>query len=109
MNPTINAPQCPKTEHLRSLITALTTETAALVIDGVDEKEQRFYQDTLTNALRYLENFLTSRRGYQKKQMIKRKVIMKFLEEQGMPAEVEDAIKEQYEADMEKVGETDND
>lgn len=63
----------------------------------------------VTNALRYLETFLTNRRGYQRKMQIKRKLINQLANEQGWSAEIDEAVKRIHGDDMEKMSLEDGD
>lgn len=74
------APYCPKELELRTLIEKTS---------GTEDETM----DQIHNALRYLDNFLTSRKGYQRKMQIRRAVLTKYAKEHGFDREIDDAVK----------------
>lgn len=78
-------PKCPTSERLHQLIT-LMNEVHHLNLSEVEKND-------VVNALSYLDNFLTSRRGYQKKVQIKRKVLAKYAKEHGFDEEIDQAVR----------------
>lgn len=77
------APHCPKDLTLQNLIQN-TSDT------GDETMEE------INNALRYLYNHLTARKGYQRKMQIKRKVLTRMASEQGWDKEIDDAVAAQF-------------
>jgi hypothetical protein len=59
------------------------------------------------NALKYLDNSLSNRRGYQRKNQIKRKLMWKMAEEHGLMQEIDDAARAQLGEDFDALGEDD--
>jgi hypothetical protein len=84
-------PTCPTELRLRALITFYLS-----IRDNEDARDT-------ANALEYLDNMLTNRRGYQRKMQIRRKVLTQFAREQGWDQEIDDAVKAQFGDDIEKM------
>jgi hypothetical protein len=74
------APHCPKDLTLQVLIQNTS--------DSGDEQ-----MEEINNALRYLYNFLSARKGYQRKMQIRRRVLTKYAKEHGFDREIDDAVK----------------
>jgi hypothetical protein len=51
---------------------------------------------TVDESLEYLETYLSNRKYYQKKQQIKKKVLMRLAHEQGWDKEIDDAVAMQH-------------
>lgn len=88
------APHCPKDLTLRNIVSRLglyltEPERVAFDLDTEDLAE-------VHNALRYLDNFLSARKGYQRKMQIKRKVLAKYAKEHGFDEEIDQAVREMH-------------
>lgn len=94
------APRCPKFEELHALLQLLDPENSdgQLLPDDVDK---------MINALRYLDNMLSNRRGYQRKMQIKRKLMWKAAEEHGLMQEIDDAARAKLGEEFDDLGEED--
>lgn len=81
----MSAPVCPTQLELTHLIS---------LMDGTNNEPHEVEDGAkILNALRYLENYLANRKGYQRKMQIKRAIITRIAHEQGWDREIDDAVK----------------
>lgn len=97
----MSAPQCPKAEMIKRLINELSGGDGQVVTISLDDAADAI------NALKYLDNSLSNRRGYQRKNQIKRKLMWKMAEEHGLMQEIDDAARAQLGEDFDALGEDD--
>jgi hypothetical protein len=84
-------PTCPTPLQLKNQIELLTEARTNAV------GEDKMFYVGLLNSIYYLQTFLDNRRGYQKKQMVKRQFLQKYMKENpDLMEEINDAVANQH-------------
>lgn len=82
--------ECPAVEELTPLISYHREMTDLLEDEDLRRNEQTIH------ALDWLKTFLLNRRNYQRKQQVKRKVMMRLITEHDLNVDLDDNIKAEY-------------
>lgn len=90
------APKCPTDLQLQRLIDYYSDFVSGATASCKEEEDMIDNASSTTNALRYLQNYLRSRKGYQRKMQIKRQVLAKYAKEHGFDREIDDAVKSMH-------------
>jgi hypothetical protein len=89
-------PICPTPEELKVQIELLTQARSEAV------GEDKMFYVRLLNSIYYLQTFLDNRRGYQKKQMVKRQILTKYMKEHpDLDQEIDQAVQARHRNVME--------
>lgn len=94
---------CPAVEDLSGII-AYHRENLPLV-EGEDEEKIAATID----SLEWLKTFLLNRRNYQRKQQVKRKVMMRLITEHDLGRDLDENIAATYGVDLERFDDNAND
>lgn len=83
--------RCPSVERLQGLIKAFNSYELS-VVKGKNTDINAEEQEEVVDALEWLKDFLLNRRGYQRKQQIKRQALFAMAREHGLLDEVEERV-----------------
>lgn len=95
--------QCPAVEDLQGLI----AYHKGILPSTEDEDEERLL--ATIGALEWLKDFLLNRRNYQRKQQVKRKVMMRLITEHDLGRDLDENIAATYGVDLERFDDNAND
>ena len=87
----MSAPKCPTELQIKEQLEYLKHQ-----ITQGGEPDEVFTLNGIVNSLYYLENALSNRRAYQKKNQIKRRVILQYAKEHGFDREINEAVELQH-------------
>jgi hypothetical protein len=99
--------RCPEVERLQVLIKQLREQDIVVVdvrTQDVDPKGEE-----ITEALMWLKDFLLNRRNYQRKQQVKKKVMMRIISEHDLASILDENIKATYGDNLERFDDNNDD
>ncbi len=91
--------RCPEVERLQDIIRRYR--------DG--ESFDSETMEEIVNALTWLKDWLLTRRNYQRKTQLKRRLMTKMLSEQGLGEQLDELIKRQYGEELERFDDVQED
>jgi hypothetical protein len=99
---------CPEVESLQPLIKRLMSAP----VEENDENARVIENDDLESAvlaLDWLQVFLLNRRNYQRKQQVKKKVMMRLITEHDLNTDLDENIKAEYGGHLERFDDNTDD